>query len=72
MKDFMSIPAGCCELVLESNGESKRNCFKVNRNILENEPKKNVMINIFMEGSGFAYNGEIYHKSADYVYFYLY
>lgn len=71
MKGFMSIPSGCCELVLENN-EPKRNCFKVNRNVLENEPKKNVMLNIYMEGSGFTYNGEIYHKSVSYVYIYLY
>ena len=69
--NFMSIPTGCCELVLENN-EPKRNCFKVNRSILKNEPKKNIMLNIYMEGSGFTYHGEIYHKNIEYVYVYLY
>ena len=71
MKEFMRIPNGCCELVIQSNGEPKPNCFKVNRNVLENEPKKDIMINILM-GSGFTYNGVIYHKSVSYVYVYLF
>ena len=71
MKDLLTIPNGCCELVLESNGEPKRNCFKVLRQAVDYEPKKDTMINILM-GSGFTYNGVIYHKSVEYLYVYLY
>lgn len=71
IKEHISIPNGCCELVLQSNGEPKPNCFKVLRSVLDREPKKGVSINVLM-GSGFTYNGEIYHKDINYAYFYIY
>ena len=66
-----------CEYVI-INGEPRADSFKVNRKLLNNEilkgekePLKYRLIKIFMP-NGFWYNGEIYHKSKDYVYFYLY
>lgn len=68
MKDLLSIPMGCCERV----SEHSNHLFKLCRKVVSNEPKKGKQINILMEGTGFIYHGEIYHKTKDYLYFYLY
>ena len=68
--ETITLPNGSCELVI-INGEPRADAFKVNRTLLENEPKKNVMINVIMP-TGFLYKGQIYHKTRDYVYIYLY
>lgn len=68
MKKLLSIPMGCCELVMGSNGEPKANKLKVRKEVLNYIPSPNKPIEIFMEGSGFSYNGEIYAISKDYVY----
>ena len=71
---MVKIPNGACELVLVNN-EPKRNCVKVDRELLEQFngglPKARQTTQ-FKMGSGFIYNGEIYHKNAQYVYIYLY
>ena len=69
---MIKIPNGCCELVIENN-EPKRNCFKVNRMIMEqinDELPQNLFVQFLM--SGFVYNGEIYHKNKEYIYIYTY
>lgn len=71
MNETLIVPNGCLELVIEGN-EPKRNCFKVMRQIVASEPKKGQQIQVLMEGTGFTYNGEIYHKTNDYIYIYLY
>lgn len=69
-KPLIVIPNGCCEYVYERNGELKPNHFKILRSLIPNEPKTNVIIQILM-GSGFIYNGMIYHKTKEYAYIYL-
>lgn len=66
-RPFVRIPKGATEFV-----DGKQNCFKVLRKCLDNEPKLNVITTFFMEGVGFAYTGEIYHKTTTYAYIYLY
>lgn len=66
-RPFVRIPKGSTELIY-----GKKNCFKVLRKCLDNEPKKNVITTFFMEGVGFSYTGEIYHKTTTYAYIYLY
>lgn len=68
--EIITLPNGSCELVI-INGEPRADAFKVQRELLENEPKKHTTIKIIMP-NGFTYNGEIYHKTRDYVYIYLY
>lgn len=70
-RETLVIPNGECELVIENN-QPKPHCVKVNRMVIGAiEPKKNKQIQIVM-GSGFIYNGEIYHKTREYIYIYLY
>lgn len=77
-QNTLVIPSCCCEHVINiRTNEPKPNHFKVNRGILEemieNADKliKNKPSTILM-GNGFIYNGEIYHKNKQYVYFYIY
>lgn len=66
--EIVVIPNGCVETT------NKPNCFKVNRRVMEEEngklPRKNIRIQV-MSG-GYPYNGEIYHKSVQYVYIQFY
>ncbi len=62
------IPNGCVETT------NKPNRFKVNRKVMEKEngelPSKNTCIKV-MSG-GYPYNGEICHKTHEYIYIQLY
>lgn len=68
--EMLEIPNGCCENV-ESNTTFLKG-FKVLKKVLDYIPPMNKLIHIMFNGTGFMYNGEIYKKSKDYVYFYLY
>ena len=60
------IPAECLEPT------EKINHFRVWKEMVEGDAKKNEMVNFFLKGSGFVYHGEIYHKTKDYLFIYLY
>lgn len=68
------IPNGGCEMVI-TNGKPQDNTVKINRQLLitgnDLEPKKHEMVKVFMP-NGFMYNGQIYLKTRDYAYIYLY
>lgn len=69
--EMLEIPNGCCENV--ENNKTFKKGFKVLKAVLNATiPPMNQLIHIMFQGSGFMYNGEIYHQSKDYVYFYLY
>ena len=62
---------GCCETIVV-NGEERADAFKINRGLLgDEEPKKNEIVNVAMP-NGFMYKGQIYLKTKNYAYIYLY
>lgn len=67
----LTIPNGCVEYVFEGN-DIKPNHFKIARENALKAPKKGEQVQFYMEGSGYSYNGEIYHKTKDYIYIYIY
>ena len=71
---LLEIPQGCCENVINQKERDgfNPNCFKVLKSLVKEIPPMNKLISVLFNGSGFSYNGEIYHISKDYVYFYLY
>ena len=64
------LPQGACETI-KVYGEERVDAFKVKRVLLEKEPLMNRIINVIMP-NGFTYKGQIYHKTKEYVYIYLY